>query len=125
MKQKIKLLLATIMMLAGITAQAATTVTWNNSDISGSGKSFTKGGVTMNVTGIVCDFTAKIFSVNHSLTFFRFISTFFLFMTLPLFLNSSPFLSRITNLPNLLPLHHEKGATPLTPLTPEMSGCDA
>ena len=61
MKQKIKFLLATIMMLVGMTAQAAATVTWNDSDISsGSGTSFSKDGVTMTVTGD-CNFPEKIF----------------------------------------------------------------
>ena len=41
---------------------ATITVTWNNSDISSSGTSFTKDGVTMNVTGILCDFFSKNFS---------------------------------------------------------------
>ena len=64
MKQKIKFLLATIMMLVGMTAQAATTVTWNNSDISSYGRSVTKDGVTMNVTGDLCDFFEKNFTAG-------------------------------------------------------------
>ena len=61
MKQKIKFLLATIMMLVGMTAQATTTVTWNDSDIFSIGTSFTKDGVTMNVTSDLCDFDEKNF----------------------------------------------------------------
>ena len=41
---------------------ATITVTWNNSDISGYGTSFSKDGVTMNVTGELCDFMDKNFS---------------------------------------------------------------
>ena len=55
--RKIKFLLATIMMLVGITAQAATrTVTWNNSDITGNSwdRSFTKDGIT--ITAGMIDF---------------------------------------------------------------------
>jgi len=43
---------------------AIITVTWNNSDISSSGTSFTKDGVTMNVTGFLCDFSDKNFSAG-------------------------------------------------------------
>ena len=39
------------------------TVTWNNDDITGSGNSFTKDGVTMNVTDL-CDFDDKNFTAG-------------------------------------------------------------
>ena len=68
MKQKIKFLLATIMMLVGMTAQAATiTVTWNNDDITGtSGNSFTKDGVT--ITADMIDFMDKNFMGGGTFT---------------------------------------------------------
>ena len=43
---------------------ATITVTWNNNDITSSGNSFTKDGVTMNVTGILCDFDDKNFTAG-------------------------------------------------------------
>ena len=43
---------------------ATITVTWNNNDITSSGNSFTKDGVTMNVTGVLCDFDDKNFTAG-------------------------------------------------------------
>ncbi len=43
-----------------VTAPAPITVTWNNNDITGSGKSFTKDGVTITANSI--DFEDKVFT---------------------------------------------------------------
>ena len=47
-------------------APAPITVTWNNDDITGSGKSFTKGGVTLTAGSI--DFDDKSFEENGTFT---------------------------------------------------------
>ena len=58
--KKIFSIIAILMM--AITGAKATVITWNNNDIYSDGKSFTKDGITMNVTGVLCDFDAKNFS---------------------------------------------------------------
>ena len=66
MKKKIFTILFALVASTGLSWAATVTVTWNNNDITGSGNSFTKDGVT--ITAGVIDFNDKNFSRGGTFT---------------------------------------------------------
>ena len=63
-KRFISILALLLMAVSG--AWATITVTWNNNDLTGSGKSFTKDGVT--ITAGIIDFSEKYFMQGGTFT---------------------------------------------------------
>ena len=66
MKKKIFTILLALVAGFGFSWASTITVTWNNDDITGSGNSFTKDGVT--ITARMIDFTDKNFSRGGTFT---------------------------------------------------------